>query len=76
LKTPGATTQEQWLINRRILGQGDKAIIGLGRYLYKGVIWEKDTLKCETGMVTFFWEEGDNCVQKPVQIVVRCTHTV
>ena len=30
-----------------------KALIYLGKYLYKGVIREKDILKCENGMVTF-----------------------
>jgi len=28
-------------------------LIYLGRYLYKGVIQEKDILECENGMVTF-----------------------
>jgi len=32
---------------------GDKALIYLGKYLYKGVIQEKDILKRENGMVTF-----------------------
>jgi hypothetical protein len=35
------------------VGNGNKAIIYLGNYLYKGVIQEKDILKCENGMVTF-----------------------
>jgi hypothetical protein len=35
------------------VGNGDKAIIYLGKYLYKGVIQEKNILKCENGMVTF-----------------------
>ena len=39
-----------WLQKRR---NGDKALIYLGKYLYKGVIQEKDILKCENGMVTF-----------------------
>jgi len=28
-------------------------LIYLGKYLYKGVIQEKDILECEKGMVTF-----------------------
>jgi len=35
------------------VGKGDEALIYLGRYLYKGVIQEKDILKCEDGMITF-----------------------
>ncbi|MBT4289231.1 MAG: IS91 family transposase, partial [Deltaproteobacteria bacterium] len=36
-----------------IVGKGKKAIIYLGKYLYKGVIQEKDILKNENGKVTF-----------------------
>ena len=32
---------------------GQKAIICLGRYLYRGVISEKDILDCSNGMVTY-----------------------
>ena len=30
-------------------GKGDKALIYLGKYLYRGIIQEKDILKCENG---------------------------
>lgn len=43
----------KWVVDCKDVGQGDKALIYLGRYLYKGVIQEKDILKCENGMVTF-----------------------
>ena len=43
----------QWVVDCKGVGNGDKAIIYLGRYLYRGVIREKDILKCEDGMVTF-----------------------
>jgi len=47
------------------VGNGDKALIYLGRYLYKGVIQEKDILKCENGPITFRHTESKT---KTVQI--------
>ena len=44
---------KQWVVDCKDVGNGDKAIIYLGKYLYKGVIQEKDILRCENGMVTF-----------------------
>jgi len=44
---------KQWVVDCKNIGNGDKALIYLGKYLYKGVIQEKDILKCENGMVTF-----------------------
>ena len=44
---------EQWVVDCKDVGNGDKALIYLGKYLYKGVIREKDILRCENGTVTF-----------------------
>jgi len=44
---------DKWVVDCKNVGNGDKALIYLGRYLYKGVIQEKDILKCDNGMVTF-----------------------
>lgn len=44
---------KKWVVDCKRVGNGEKAIIYLGNYLYKGVIKEKDILKCEQGMVTF-----------------------
>ena len=44
---------KQWVVDCKDVGNGDKALIYLGKYLYKGVIQEKDILKCEDGMVTY-----------------------
>ena len=44
---------EKWVVDCKNVGNGDKALIYLGKYLYKGVIQEKDILKCENGRVTF-----------------------
>ena len=52
LKLPGDCPQK-WVAHCNNVGNGDKAIIYLGRYLYRGVIQEKDILRCEDGMVTF-----------------------
>ena len=35
------------------VGSGKKALLYLGRYLYRGVIREQDILACENGQVTF-----------------------
>jgi len=43
----------EWVVDCKDVARGDKALIYLGRYLYRGVIQEKDILKCENGMVTF-----------------------
>lgn len=52
LQVPG-DCPTQWVVDCKDVGNGDKAIIYLGRYLYRGVIQEKDILSCEDGMVTF-----------------------
>jgi hypothetical protein len=43
----------QWVVDCKDAGNGDQALIYLGRYLYRGVIREKDILHCRDGMVTF-----------------------
>ena len=43
----------KWVVDCKGVGNGDKAIVYLGRYLYRGVIREKDILSCENGRVTF-----------------------
>lgn len=48
-----ANTPKEWVVDCKNVGKGDKALIYLGRYLYKGVIQEKDILKSENGMITF-----------------------
>lgn len=52
LRVPAGTPKE-WVVDCKKVGNGDKAIIYLGKYLYKGVIQEKDILRCENGKVTF-----------------------
>jgi hypothetical protein len=52
LRLPPNITK-QWVVDCKEVGNGDKALIYLGKYLYKGVIQEKDILRCDNGMVTF-----------------------
>jgi hypothetical protein len=44
---------KKWVVDCKNVGNGNKALIYLGRYLYRGVIQERDIIKCENGMVTF-----------------------
>ena len=41
------------------MGSGEKALIYLGRYLYRGVIREQDILACDNGQVTFRYRNAD-----------------
>lgn len=49
---------EKWVVDCKHVGNGEKALIYLGRYLYRGVIQEKDILACENGQVTFRYQNG------------------
>ena len=44
---------EKWVVDCQCVGSGEKALVYLGRYLYRGVIRETDILACENGQVTF-----------------------
>lgn len=44
---------KKWVVDCKSVGKGEKAIIYLGKYLYKGVIQEKDILKNENGNITY-----------------------
>jgi hypothetical protein len=43
----------QWVVDCKHVGSGEKALVYLGRYLYRGVLQEKDILACGHGQVTF-----------------------
>jgi len=47
-----------WVVDAKFVGSGDKALVYLGRYLYKGVIQEKDIMACRDGLVTFRYQDG------------------
>jgi hypothetical protein len=44
---------KKWVVHCKCVGTGEKALVYLGRYLYRGVIQEKDIVACENGKVTF-----------------------
>lgn len=49
---------EKWVVDVKSVGRGDKALVYLGRYLYKGVIQEKDIIACRDGQVTFRYQDS------------------
>ena len=48
----------KWVVDCKHVGTGSKALVYLGRYLYRGVIQEKDILACANGQVTFSYRNG------------------
>ena len=52
------TYPEDWVVDCKAVGSGEKALAYLGRYLYRGVIQEKDIVACENGEVTFRYRNG------------------
>ncbi len=48
-----ASYPRQCVAHCQSVGSGEKALIYLGRYLYRGVIWEQDIVACENGQVSF-----------------------
>ncbi len=53
---------KKWVVDCKRVGNGDKALIYLGRYLYRGVLREKDILHCEDGQVIFRYTENSGNV--------------
>lgn len=49
---------EKWVVDCKQVGSGEKALVYLGRYLYRGVIREKDILVCKDNQVTFRYCNG------------------
>ena len=51
---------QKWVVNCKKVGSGGgKALVYLGRYLYRGVIREKDILSIHDGRVTFRYQDSD-----------------
>ena len=50
---------EKWVVDCKAVGSGEKALVYLGRYLYRGVIREKDILACANGEVTFRYKDAE-----------------
>jgi hypothetical protein len=49
---------EKWVVDCKYVGNGGPALVYLGRYLYRGVIAERDILRCENGQVTYRWRDS------------------
>lgn len=48
-----ATLPRDWVVHCQSVGSGHKALVYLGRYLYRGVLLEKDILSDRDGLITF-----------------------
>jgi hypothetical protein len=48
----------QWVVDCKHVGRGDKALVYLGRYLYRGVLPEKNILEDKDGSITFLYTEN------------------
>lgn len=49
---------EKWVVDCKSVGSGEKALIYLGRYLYRGVIAEKDIVACDGAQVSFQYRDA------------------
>ncbi len=53
-----ADLPDAWVVDCKCVGSGEKALVYLGRYLYRGVIQEKDILRCQDAQVTYRWRDS------------------
>jgi len=58
-----STLPEHWIVHCKSVGHGDQAIIYLGKYLYRGVISEKNILSIKDGKVTFRYTDNQTQVK-------------
>jgi len=49
---------KKWVVDCKAVGTGAPALIYLGRYLYRGVIAEKDIVACDNGQVRFRYRDA------------------
>ena len=49
---------ENWVVDCKHVGNGDKALVYLGRYLYRGVLQEKNIVACDKGKVSFRYQDS------------------
>ena len=47
-----------WVVDVKSVGSGQPALTYLGRYLYRGVIQERDIIACDNATVTFRYQDG------------------
>lgn len=53
-----ANLPTKWVVDCKGVGDGSAALVYLGRYLYRGVIQEKDIIACQDGHVTYQWRDS------------------
>ena len=53
-----ANLPQQWVLDCKSVGNGEKTIVYLGGYLYRGVIQERDILRCDGKTVTYRWRDS------------------
>jgi len=58
-----ATLPKDWVADVTRVGNGEKSLVYLGRYLYRGVIAEKNILSCQNGEVTFRYTDNQGVTQ-------------
>jgi hypothetical protein len=58
-----ANLPRTWIVDCEWVGNGEKALIYLGRHLYRGVLAEKNILACEDGQVTFRYTDNSGLIQ-------------
>ncbi len=56
--TPPSACPDKWVVDCQCVGSGEKALVYLGRYLYRGVIAEKDIVSCANGQVCFRYRDS------------------
>ena len=54
------TIPADWVVHGKHVGKGDKALTYLGKYLYRGVLPEKNILRNHNGEVTFKYTNNKN----------------
>jgi hypothetical protein len=57
-----ATIPRDWVVHCQAVGSGHKALVYLGRYLYRGVLPEKDILSDRDGLITFRIRDNSGAV--------------
>ena len=67
MRIAGLSTQaslpDQWVVDCQHVGRGEKALIYLGRYLYRGVLPEKNILAENDGKITLRYKEASGAVR-------------
>jgi hypothetical protein len=61
--TVKANLPRQWIVDCEWVGNGEKALLYLGRYLYRSVLAEKNILACEDGQVTFRYTQNSGATK-------------